>query len=85
LRQETESCALLLRRHACICGGLPTNCERNDSASLRQAIFSCMLGATCAMAGDRPASKKTLAIADESFTDFFTGFTFPRVHVGLCD
>src|SRR5438876_9361213 len=85
LRQETESCALLLSRHACICGGLPTNCEHNDSASLRHATFSCMLGATCAMAWDRPASNKTLAIAAETLPDFFQAFPVRTGHAVLGD
>src|SRR5262249_53041046 len=54
-RHAGEILVLLSCRQASICCGLPTNCEQKAWASLRQAIFSCMLGADSANACEPPA------------------------------
>src|SRR6185437_13338874 len=76
-RQGVDIFALFCARQASICDGLPTNCEQNDSASARQAIFSCMFGAFSAEACATPAITRARAIAaDLMVVDLVMGAPF---------
>src|ERR1043166_7413619 len=58
LRQASDSFALFSRRHAFICGGLPTCSAQNLPASERQAICSGGLGPDCAEAGRKAVAAR---------------------------
>src|SRR5262245_23803709 len=73
LRQPSDSFSLLARRHAFICGGLPTCSAQNFPASPRQAICSCGVGPDCADAGRKAVAVRMTkeSVADVRCAEIF--------------